>query len=123
MKKTLLLVFLILFTTSLSFAQQPQAPAPVKPVITVPAEIKSLTGKVDSVSLADPAKGTKSEIVVVDDKGAKCTLLLKATTTLYDANWKAITLDKIQKNDRVSVKYIAIKEGLNEARSVNIMKQ
>ena len=117
--------------TSFCFAQQATKPATpsVKPttpsVPSTPAklvEIKSVTGKIQSATLADPAKGTKSEIIIADDSGQKYTFLVKSTTTIYDADWKAITLDKIKQDDKVGVTYSTTKEGVNEATSIRIKK-
>ncbi|MBI5676276.1 MAG: hypothetical protein HZC48_10705 [Nitrospirae bacterium] len=83
---------------------------------------KSLTGKVDSVSLANPAKEIRSELLVTDKGNKKITFLVKSTTTIYDINWKPVNLDKITKDMLVKVKYITTKEGVNEATSVKIVK-
>ncbi|MBI5050197.1 MAG: hypothetical protein HZC11_04805 [Nitrospirae bacterium] len=45
---------------------------------------------------------------------------MKSTTTIYDANWKPINLDKIVKDKTVIVKYTATKEGVLEAKSIKI---
>ena len=82
---------------------------------------KSFVGIVESVTLADPAKEIKSELVAVNDKGTKSSFLVTSTTTIYDSNWKAINLDKIAKDDQVKVRYITTKDGVNEARSINII--
>jgi hypothetical protein len=116
--KRLFIAFLVLgFAAAICLAAE--APAP---------EEKTLTGKVDSVTLADKAKGTKSEIVVasgpppVTEFSQKTTFLVKDTTTIYDAEGKAITLDKIVKGETVKVKYLTTKEGVNEALSINVLK-
>ena len=102
---------------SAPIASAPAAGAPV----AVQAE-KTETGKVKSVSMADVVKGTKSEITVVNDAGQSMTVLVKATTTLYDADSKAITLDKITMDSKVNVVYTVTGEGVNEAKSVKIVK-
>jgi len=105
-------------------AQQPTTP--VTPKLTPQTvETKTVTGEVKSVTLADPAKGTKSEIVVVDKSGTEpkeYTLLVKSTTTIYGADWKAVVLDKIKQNDTVRVTYSTTKEGVYEATSIRIKK-
>jgi len=124
MKKTLLTLLILTFAASLCFAQQPMKPAaPVAaaPAATPPASMKAFVGKVESISLADAAKGTKSEIVVVNEAGKKLTFLVKSTATIYDAASKTITLDKIKKDDKVRVKYMTSKEGVEEATSLRIM--
>lgn len=120
MKKLIFLGAIISLVSSVCFAQQHATPIQTAPKVTI--EAKTLTGKVESVTLADPAKGTNSEIVVVDDNGHKSTFLVKSTTTINDTDWKAITLDKIKKDDLIRVKYTT-KEGVNEAVSINLKKQ
>jgi len=105
-------------------AQQPTTPVITK-LTPQAVETKTVTGEVKSVTLADPAKGTKSEIVVVDKSGTEpkeYTFLVKSTTTIYDADWKAISLDKVAKDEKVRVKYTTTKEGVNEGVSINIQK-
>lgn len=122
MKKIFSLAAIILLASSVCFAQQP----PYTPIQTNPkaaVETKTLTGKVESVTLADATKGIKSEIVVADDNGNKTTLSVKTTTTISDAEWKTISLDKIKKDDLVKVRYVATKEGINEATSITLKKQ
>lgn len=92
-----------------------------KPAVAVAID-STVAGKVKSVSLADAAKGTKSEIVVTDDAGKDTSVLVTATTTLYDADTKGITLDKIAVDSKVDVTYAISPEGVNQAKSVKIVK-
>lgn len=121
MRNILLALIMLTVVSSLCFAQQPVSPITKTNPATV--ETKTLTGKVESVSLADPVKGTKSEIVVVDEKGQKTTFLVKTTTTLYDADYKTTALDKITKDQTVKVKYTTTKDGVDEASSIRAVKQ
>ena len=121
MKKIFITLFILTFASSWCLAHQPTRPLKTNPKVTI--ETKLLTAKVESVTLADPVKGTKSEIVVVDDNGNKSTFLVKSTATIYDTDWKATTLDKISKDEKVKVKYITTKEGVNEATSINLVEQ
>lgn len=123
--KNLLLVFCIMgLAVSLCLAQQPTAPT--APKLTPSAvETKTLTCQVKSVTLADPLKATKSEIVVVDKSQTEpkeYTFLVKSTTTIYDADWKAIPLDKVKQDDKVRVTYSTTKEGVQEAAQIRIKK-
>ena len=83
---------------------------------------KMVAGSVKSVSLADVVKGTKSEIVVTVAADQTVNVLIKTTTTLYDADSKAITLDKIAVGSKVDVTYSVTAEGVHEAKSVKIVK-
>ena len=124
MRSLLLVICLLSLVVLPCLAQQPTVPVTPKSTTETP-ETKILTGEVKSVTLANPVKGTKSEIVVVDKSGTEpkeYTFLVKSTTTIYDADWKAISLDKIAKDEKVRVKYITTKEGVNEAVSINLKK-
>lgn len=122
MKSIFSLAVIILLASSACFAQQPpSATLQTNPKVAV--ETKTLTGKVESVTLADAIKGIKPEIVVVDDSGNKTTFLVKTTTSISDAEWKTISLDGIKKDDLVKVKYVTTKQGVNEATSITLRKQ
>jgi hypothetical protein len=82
--------------------------------------IKTFTGTVSSISMADKEKETKSEIIVTDAKGVKKGFLVTATTTLYGIKSAPLTLEKIRRDDKVRVKYRTTKEGIDEAISVRI---
>ena len=124
--KTLLLSLLICaFASTLCFAQ-PAAPATKAPVPPVSAmkttTSKVFVGKVESVSVADAAKGTKSEIVVLNEAGKKMTFLVKATTTFYEAAGVASTLDKVKAGEKVKIKFETSKEGVDEAKAVRLFQ-
>ena len=84
-------------------------------------EAKTISGKVDSVSIAAPDQGVKSEIIVIDEKNKKISLIITSTTTMYGARSVPITLEKIKKGDRVKVKYATTTEGIDKAISVRIV--
>jgi len=77
---------------------------------------------VKSVSWADPAKGTKSEIVVIDAAKKTIPILVASTTTLWDADAKAIMPDKIAAKKKVNVIYLTTAEGINIGKSIKILK-
>ena len=81
-----------------------------------------LGGVVKSVSWADPVKGTNSEIVVIDATKKIIHVLVTSTTTLWDADAKAIMSDKIVPDDRVNVVYLTTDEGINIGQSIKILK-
>jgi len=121
MKRTLITLVIVLFAVGLAMAQTTtkaatQAQKPKAP------QNKQFMGTVDSVTLADPAKGTKSEIVVANEKNEKMTFLVKSTTTISDADGKATTLDKIQKGNKCRVAYTTTPENVHEAVSIRLQK-
>ena len=81
-----------------------------------------LGGVVKSVSWANPAKGTKSEIVVTEAARKTIHILVTSTTTLWDADAKAIMLDKIVAKKKVNVVYFTTDEGINIGKSIKILK-
>jgi hypothetical protein len=104
---------MVLGLMSFSLAQGTQVPAQ-KP--------DHFIGTVDSVTMADTAQGTKSEIVVVNKATTKMSFLLLTTTTLYNAKGETIGLEKIVKGNEVNVKYKKTVEGVYEAVSVKVTK-
>ena len=125
MKRIILAVVILMVGSRLCLAQAPVQP-PMKAVVAKKAakEVtgKVFVGKVVSVSIADPVKATKSEIVVVDEAGKKMAFLVKTTTTVYDPAWQALTIEKVKKDEKVKVKYATTKEGVEEAISIHLMK-
>jgi hypothetical protein len=88
------------------------------PAIHKPVPALEAVGKVDMVTLEDPAKGVRSEIAILDETGARLILIVKPTTTIYGPDWKAITLDKLTKDQLVRVQYSKSKEGSFTALSI-----
>lgn len=121
MKKIIFAVTALGFFSSLCFAQtQAVSTPPVSKVSTQAVETKIFSGKVESVILADAAKGTKSEITVVDETGKKLTFSVKSTAMILDANKNSISLDKIQKDGKIKIKYTT-KDGAEEAVSIRVI--
>ena len=135
MKRILFILSILAASSSMVLAADQAAisattkmPTP-KPMVTAPAAAPAVAapevtvvGQVHAVSLADAAKGTKSEITVVNEADQSTTLLVKSTTTLYDAAAKAISLENIMAGNNVSATYTMTKEGVNEAKTVKIIK-
>ena len=126
MNKATLTLCVLALTACVALAQQnaptaAPAAAPKAAVVAAPAE-KIFAGTVKSVSMADAVKGTKSEIAVTNDAGATSVFLVKATTTLYDADAKATMLNKIAVGTKVSVTYTITPENMYEAKSVKTVK-
>ncbi len=106
---------MVLGLISFSLAQETQAPVK-KPVRA------TFIGTVDSVTMADLAKGTKSEIVVVNEANTKMSFRVVATTILYNAKGETIGLDKIVKGNEVNVEYETMAGDVYEAVSVKVTK-
>ncbi|MDD5477933.1 MAG: hypothetical protein PHG87_07055 [Candidatus Omnitrophica bacterium] len=137
MKKILFTLIAVTFINSLCFAQQestaakePQkpagsatAPVAVAPV-SVPAPVlsKSITGKVETVSIGDLSKGIKPEIVVIGEDGQKLSLVVKPGTPIVAKDTKIITLTEIKKDDKVTVEYITKQSGTHRAESIKLVE-
>ncbi|NTV29464.1 MAG: hypothetical protein HGA80_05225 [Candidatus Omnitrophica bacterium] len=118
MKRFALSAVALLVTGGLAFAQ---TPAPTKPAIPAkPAAIRSKTfsGKIQSVTEADAAKGTKSEISVVGDDAAAKVFLVKAGTTIYAPNGQPLALKDLKAENSVKVSYKTSPEGVLEALAI-----
>jgi hypothetical protein len=123
MKKLIILAMVCLFAASATYAQQATTKKKAgEPIAVKTVETKEMTGKVKVVTAANQAKGTKSEITVADEKSGEMVFLVTPTTTVYDADFKAIGLDKIKAGEKVKVKYGTTKEGVKEAVSINLLK-
>jgi len=120
MKKILLALLAVAFVSSLCFAQQ--ATAPVSKLTPAPVETKTFTGKVDSVSLGDATKGTKSEIVIVADNGQKLSFVVKTSTPITAKDGKTLTLTDIKKDNKVTVEYTTGKMGTHKAQSIKLVE-
>jgi len=81
-----------------------------------------LGGVVKSVSWVDQEKGTESQIVVKDTTGKTFNILVTSTTTLWDAEAKAIMLDKGIVKKKVNVIYLTTDEGIKVGKSIKILK-
>jgi len=87
-----------------------------------PAITKTLTGKVDSVTIGDATKGIKSELVVVDDNGQAVGFVVKKGTPISDKYGKTVTLSDVQKNRKVTVEYTTKTSGTNKAQSIKLVE-
>lgn len=94
-------------------------PPPVSKKAVVPLEVK---GTIDTVTLPEPAKGIRPEISLSGEDGKIYTFLVRTTTTIYDPDWKAITIEKLVKGQQVRVQYIINKDGFLVAQSIKPVK-
>jgi hypothetical protein len=121
MKKTLLVLLALAFVSSLCFAAG-QSTAPRNKTVPKPVVIKTLIGKVESVTLGDPVKKTRPEIVAIDDKGQALSFVVGAAADISGKDGKATTLDKIVKGDKVVVQYTTNLKGTHKAKSIRVVE-
>jgi ABC-type oligopeptide transport system substrate-binding subunit len=121
MKNLLFALLAVTFVISLCFAQPAAQPTAVasKPV-EKPVEIKTFTGKVDSVVIGDIAKKTVSEIVALDEKGQKLSFVVRPSTSILAKDGKAVTLNEIKKDNKVTIEYTTSAAGTNKAKSIQL---
>lgn len=119
MKKLVCLTAIMMCVSSLCFAQQYQSTTKAPAAV---AQNKTLSGKIDSIVMADPVKGTKSKIVVSENSGTTKTFTVGTSTKLYDSSMNVISLDKLSKDMNVQVEYQTTASGSNEAVSIKVSK-
>jgi hypothetical protein len=121
MKKALVVILVLMGASSVCLADDCSMPV----LVSAPdsSTVQTITGTVDSVSIADSLKGLRSEIVIGGSSGRRHVLIVKTTTTIYDPVWKPIGLEVLRKNDSVKVKFITTGEGLDEALSIKKLQQ
>jgi hypothetical protein len=95
-------------------------PPPVSKKVVAPLE---LTGKVDTIILPEPSKGIRPEISLLSEDGRRYIFLVRTTTTIYGPDWKAISLDKLGKDQQVRVQYITNKDGFLVAISIKPLNE
>jgi hypothetical protein len=107
---------------SLLAAQKEGTPPPplVSKKAVAPLELK---GKVDTITLPEPSKGIRPEISLLSEDGRRYTFLVRTTTTIYGPDWKAISMDKLEKNQQVRVQYITNKDGFLVAISIKPLNE
>jgi len=122
MKRAFVTVLITLCIVSLAVASTQAAKAATAQE-TKPAH-KIFKGTIDAVTLADAAAGTKPEVTVVHIQNLKqkMTFLVKSTTTIADTENKPLTLDKLQKGDKIRVRYHTTLENVHEAISIHLLK-
>jgi hypothetical protein len=125
MKKLFFSLFVFSSVTSLCFAQQAQTPVN-KPMVsqTVKTSIgnKSLTGRVDSVTIGDVAQGAESVLVVVVDEGQKLNFVVKNGTSITNKEAKTVALSDMKKGDKVVVAYTMNEMGMHKAQSIKLVE-
>jgi hypothetical protein len=124
MKKIIIPVIIVIFLSAVSFAKQPsEQNIKANEIYALKmVQTKEFTGEVKKATIADPVKGTKSEVMVADEKSGEKIFLVKTTTTVYDVDFKAMTFERLKADDKLKVRYITTKEGVNEAVSINLIK-
>ena len=123
----------LLMSIGLCFAQETEKPAnssttvraasrATKSTVSKATEAKTLVGKITAITLSDPAKGIKPQIVVKGRSNKVITLLITSTTSIYDVGWNAVTLENLKVDSRARAEYSTTKEGIYEVLAINLIK-
>ena len=121
MKKITFAIFAALFIGSLCFAQE--QPEKNNQTVESSAEIKTFTGTVEKITLADFMKGTRTEsILVINDKGESKGFIMQAGVIIKDRSGKMMSLDGIEKNDKVTVEYRQTRSGIIKLKSIEVIE-
>ena len=112
MKKIILILIILVFASSLCFAQ----------TASKFVERQTITGKVESVTPGDASKRINPEITVVDGNGETFIFKLRSTATINDKNGKVITLDKLTADSKVAVEYITTNKGVNRTKFIKVLE-
>ncbi|MEI6437142.1 MAG: hypothetical protein WCO69_00155 [Candidatus Omnitrophota bacterium] len=125
MKQMLMAVLVVLALVPVSFAQPAPAakvPAAVTAAPGAAVEAKIFTGKVRSIVLEDPAKGTKSSVVVASPKGERSFFQVTSVTQVQDAAGQTVALGSLANGTEVLVGYV-LKDNVREAALIKVVKE
>ena len=115
MKKSLLLLFILLSTYSYGLADTQTFRQEI-------IQSQAFKGKVDSFVLSDSVNNIKREVVVINSRGQRMNFVLTSGISVYDQALQPFTLKRIKPGDKVLVEYtISKKDGSNRAISITIM--
>jgi hypothetical protein len=122
MKRVAIILCALAVLSSVCFGQDTRLSSPkegthppVSKKIAVPLEVR---GNVETITPSEPSKGIRPEITLSGEDGKNYTFLVRTTTTIYGPDWKAISLDKLEKGQQVRVQYITNKDGFLVAQSI-----
>ena len=122
MKKMFGILIALAFVGSICFAQEAAKTwAPIKSS-SVASAIKTIVGKVVSVTVADPAKGiVNGTVSIVDEAGKTANYTVGSAAKVLDATFNAIPLNQLKVGDKVKVKGKKTTAG-EEAQSITLLK-
>jgi hypothetical protein len=80
-------------------------------------KLLEVRGQIDSIYPAEPSMGIRARVILNGEDGKTYTFIVRAITTIYGPDWKAISLDKLMKGQKIRVQYID-REGFLEAQSI-----
>jgi hypothetical protein len=129
MIRNIIFIIFILFVSSNCFGQDsiasqpkggplPPAASSVQKIMNPSVKPLEIKGTVESVTIAEPARGIRPELSMLGADGKHYLFLVRSTTTIYSPDWKPCTLDKIVNGQNVRVQYITNKDGMLVALSI-----
>lgn len=120
MKKLIFILIAFALLIPACFAEQ--APVSGKPSAQAQMETKSITGKIESITVADTAKSIKNEIVIVEENGTKMSFGVSNSVVVHDTASAVISFDKLAKDQKVQVDYHVNKAGVNKVTAITLVK-
>jgi hypothetical protein len=123
MKKLLLVLGIIAFATSLSFAATQGAASGNQPTAHKAAVNpgKHVSGTISSLEQADPVKGLKAKLVLTATEGKSETFIVLPATPVTGGG-KNSSFNNLAIGEKVSVQYRVLKDNEKEAVAIHLMK-
>ena len=79
-------------------------------------------GKIEAMVMADAAKGTKTEITVVDKEAKKMTFVVTPETKFQNAEGKEAKIEDLKKDEMVKITYMT-KDNVHTAHQVRLVAE
>lgn len=121
MKKILLATLVVVFTSSLCFAQQTSVSVSQTAQTSAGTRTMTGTGRVGSIIIGDSTKGIKSQLSVMDDYGKNISFAVSSETSITDKDGKVVAISDLKKGNKVTVVY-AVGKKVNRAQSIKLVE-
>ena len=92
----------------------------------LPTDQGEMTGVVEDVRFAPVDEEPRAELAefdVRDGRGKKMTFVINRDTSIRDPQWRSAYVSYVGEGNRVKVHYVVSKEGVNTARSVQVIEE
>lgn len=120
-KKNIYVLLVFTFVCFFSFVKSTLAVVPPSTSLQ-DWETVTVNGKIESISRECSLEGVMATIIIVDKSGEGVTIEVKADTVTYDKDEKTISLDKVQKGDKVTIEYREVRKTVDKAESIKLTK-
>lgn len=86
------------------------------------ARENTVTGKIESVTLADASRGTPAKLVILDKNGRQISYEVSADAGILNANKDSLSLSDLRKGADVEVHFTSKRGGIKEVTSIDMLK-